>query len=88
MNGGVRSRPVRLIAPAALLALALVVGACGGSDGGGETSGAGTGGSAEAVPDLSGVTMTDLTGGGEVALAAALDAPPSTPVLAFFWAPF
>jgi thiol-disulfide isomerase/thioredoxin len=38
--------------------------------------------------DLTDIRMEDLTGGGEVALADALDAPPGTPVLAFFWAPF
>ena len=38
--------------------------------------------------DLAGIRMDDLTGGGEVQLADALDAPPGTPVLAFFWAPF
>ena len=38
--------------------------------------------------DLTDIRMEDLTAGGEVALADALDAPAGTPVLAFFWAPF
>jgi len=38
--------------------------------------------------DLSDIRMEDLTGGGEVELASALEAPAGTPVLAFFWAPF
>ena len=38
--------------------------------------------------DLTDIRMEDLTAGGEVALADALSAPPGTPVLAFFWAPF
>jgi thiol-disulfide isomerase/thioredoxin len=38
--------------------------------------------------DLAGIRLDDLTVGGEIALADALDAPPGTPVLAFFWAPF
>jgi len=38
--------------------------------------------------DLAGIRMEDLTGGGEVSLAEAFEAPAGQPVLAFFWAPF
>jgi hypothetical protein len=67
----------------ALVAVAgLVVVACGG-DG---TEGAASTGS-DTPDDLTGITMTDVATGDEVALTDALDAPAATPVLAAFWAP-
>lgn len=37
---------------------------------------------------IDGVRMRDLATGEQTELAAALDAPNDTPVVAFFWAPF
>jgi hypothetical protein len=77
-TGGVR-RPVLLLT----VAVALVAGACGDGDGGAaapDPSGA--------RPEVTGLALTDLATGDEVALADALGAPPGTPVLAWFWAPF
>lgn len=65
-----------------VLALSLVAAACGSDD-----PGSAAGGAPETPGDLSGITMVDVASGQEVALTEALDAPPSTPVLAAFWAP-
>lgn len=70
---------------------ALVASACSsGDDGGGSGSASGAGGTVTGtpVPDLAGVRMRDLATGRQTDLTAALDAPPSTPVVAFFWAPY
>ncbi len=94
----------RLIPLVVVPVLALVVACGGSTEdaGGGATSPSTTAGDVSGVPstavaepagpvegvDLEGIRMEDLTGGGEVDLASSLDAPPDTPVLAFFWAPF
>jgi hypothetical protein len=75
-TGPVR-RPLLLL----LLVAALVAGACGGDDSGAPARSGGG-------PDVTGLSMTDLATGDEVSLADALAAPPGTPVLAWFWAPF
>jgi hypothetical protein len=73
-------RPLRLLA----VTVALVAGACGGGDGGGSA----TPDRSRVGPDVTGLSLTDLGTGSEVELSDALAAPPGTPVLAWFWAPF
>jgi hypothetical protein len=79
--------PARVLAPLVIVVAALVLAACGSSESSGG-DGAGAPASGTPIPDVSGIALTDVATGDEVALGDALDAPPSTPVLAFFWAPF
>jgi hypothetical protein len=44
--------------------------------------------SVQPLPDIDGLRLRDLATGEQTELAAALDAPNDTPVVAFFWAPF